>query len=210
MAELPSLIVAVQNRKNQKLFIVVDDTLGTRYKVINPAGEVIVLPDLLFEEDPLEVPAAEFDTQFTQEQKSALERYLAEQDARALLEASRPKPPPRAAEPERPAAPRPRRESKLTARHQPSRTGLGASWNAPRLTFYKHKIEPLQMKQSFKIIIDGTGEFVITKEEFLAQFNDVVMSPSYRSEGHFTYLKFPEKAERYLNTTTGGPRLRES
>jgi hypothetical protein len=200
VAELPPLIPAVQNRKNQKLFIIVDDSLGTRYKVINPAGEVIVLPDLLFEEDPIEVPNGEFADHFTPEQRTSLERFLDEQAARAALEASRPKAPPRAPEPERVPAARPRREGKLTARHQPSRTGLGASWSSPRLTFYKHKIEPLQMKQSFKIVIDGTGEFVITKEEFLAQFNDVVMSPSYRSEGHYTYSKFPEKAQRYLKS----------
>lgn len=200
MAEFPSVITAVQNRKNQKLFIIVDDTLGTRYKVINPTGEVIVLPDLLFEEDPIEIPVAEFADHFTSEQRTALERFLEDQEARAALEASRPKPPPRAIEPERVPAAKPRREGKLTARHQPSRTGLGASWSSPRLTFYKHKIEPLQMKQSFKIVIDGTGEFIITKEEFLAQFNDVVMSPSYRSEGHFTYQKFPEKAQRYLKS----------
>jgi hypothetical protein len=39
-------IEAVRNRKNQKLFIVVDDTIDARYKVINPAGETLILPDL--------------------------------------------------------------------------------------------------------------------------------------------------------------------
>ena len=157
MAVFPPVITAVQNRKNQKLFIVVDDSLGTRYKVINPTGEVIVLPDLLFEEDPIEVPLAEFADHFTDEQRSSLERFLDEQLARAALEASRPKAPPRPPEPERLPAAKPRRESKLTARHQPSRSGLGASWTSPRLTFYKHKIEPLQMKQSFKSLLTESG-----------------------------------------------------
>ena len=80
------------------------------------------------------------------------------------------------------------------------RRGLGAAWTSPRLTFYKHKIEPLHAKQSFKVSVDGTGDFEMTKEEFLLQFNDAVMSPSYRSDGLYTYAQIPEKAWRYRKT----------
>ena len=79
-----------------------------------------------------------------------------------------------------------------------TRSGLGAAWNSPRLSFYKHKIEPLQPKQTFRITVEGTGCFEISKEEFLANFNDVVMSPSYRADGLFTYPSVPDKAKRYL------------
>lgn len=200
MAILPQTIDAVRNRKNFKLFIIVDDTLGTRYKLINPGGETIILPDLLFEEDPITVTSDQFDESFSPEQMQALGRYLEEQAQRAALEAERPAPKARveAASPTKEAAPKPRREGKLTARHQPSRTGLGASWTSPRLTFYKHKIEPLQMKQTFRIVVDGNGMFEISKEEFLNHFNDVVMSPSYRSDGIFTYPQVPDKALRYF------------
>jgi len=40
----------------------------------------------------------------------------------------------------------------------------------------------------------------MTKEEFLLQFNDAVMSPSYRSDGLYTYPQIPEKAWRYRKT----------
>lgn len=93
----------------------------------------------------------------------------------------------------KPSAPRKPREPQL-----PVRRGLGASWIAPRLTFYRHKIDPLHAKQSFKISIEGSGEFEITKEEFLAQFNDVVMSPSYRADGLYSYPAIPDKARRYF------------
>jgi hypothetical protein len=66
------------------------------------------------------------------------------------------------------------------------------------LTFYRHKIDPLDPKQTFKIVVEGIGSFEISKEDFVAQFNDVMMSPSYRAEGLFSYREVPEKAKRYI------------
>lgn len=189
-------IDAVRNRKNLKLFIVIDDSLELRYKVINPSGEVLILPDLLFEDDPVIVQPEEATIEFSAEQLAAYAEHLkkaAAQAEAAKLAALRPEPPRRVvAEP----APRPR------AKRQPStppqtRRGLAASWSAPRLTFYKHKIEPLHPKQSFKITVEGNGDFEITKEDFMAHFNDVIMSPSYRADGLFTYPQIPDKALRY-------------
>lgn len=194
------VIEAVRNRKTQKLFIVVDDSLEKRYKVINPAGEVIVLPDLLFEEDPLPISGEQVKVEFTSEQLESLAKY---QEKMAILaKAAQDRPPPPRPEPERQPAPKPRSASSSRSRSKSdsasSRRGLGAAWNAPRLTFYKHKIEPLAPKQTFKITVEGTGEFEISKEDFLAHFNDVVMSSSYRADGLYSYPKVPDKALRYL------------
>lgn len=187
-------IEAVRNRKTRKLFIIVDDSLDMRYKVVNPAGEVLILPDLLFDEDPVTVPPEAVGAEFSPEQLTAYQAFREKAEAQAQAEAARPKPPPRVviAEPAKKRTPATKREPKM-----PERRGLGATWNAPKLTFYKHKIEPLHPKQSFRVTVDGVGTFELTKEEFLAQFNDVVMSPSYRAEGHYSYPKIPDKAERY-------------
>ncbi|MBM4252853.1 MAG: hypothetical protein FJ146_12850 [Deltaproteobacteria bacterium] len=189
-------IDAVRNRKNLKLFIVIDDSLDFRYKVINPSGEVLILPDLLFEDDPIIVAPEDASTEFSPEQLSAYSEHLvkaAAAAAAAKLAASRPEPPRRiVAEP----APRPKTRRQQSTPIQ-TRRGLAASWSAPRLTFYKHKIEPLHPKQSFKITVEGTGDFEITKEDFVAHFNDVMMSPSYRADGLFTYPQIPDKALRY-------------
>ncbi|MEN9836316.1 MAG: hypothetical protein RL011_2509 [Pseudomonadota bacterium] len=189
-------IDAVRNRKNLKLFIVIDDSLDFRYKVINPSGEVLILPDLLFDDDPVVVSPDQATTEFSPEQLTAYGEHLKKAAAQAeadKLAALRPEPPRRiVAEP----APRPKARRQPSA-PTPTRRGLAASWSAPRLTFYKHKIEPLHPKQSFKITVEGTGDFEITKEDFLAHFNDVIMSPSYRSDGLFTYTQIPDKVLRY-------------
>ena len=36
------------------------------------------------------------------------------------------------------------------------------------------------------------------REEFLAQFNDAVMSQKYRAEGYYTYMALTEKAKKYI------------
>ena len=82
-------IEAVRNRKTQKLFIVVDDTLDTRYKVINPSGEILILPDLLFEDDAIGVSSDRFDAEFTKEQLAALNTYNEKAAELARLEALR-------------------------------------------------------------------------------------------------------------------------
>ncbi len=191
-------IEAVRNRKNQKLFILIDDTIEARYKVINPAGETLILPDLLFDEDPLTVPADQAAKEFSPEQMTAFAVHLERQATLAAQAALRPKEPPRP--PTVTVAPpsRPRTPSAKKAPMAMPRRGLAASWSAPKLTFYRHKIEPLAPKQSFKVTVEGTGDFEITKEDFLAQFNDVVMSPSYIREGLFSYPKVPDKARRFL------------
>lgn len=195
--KIESIIEAVRNRKTHKLFILVDDTLEMRYKVINPSGEVLVLPDALFDEDPLSVPADQFASEFTPEQLTALERFNTQVAAQARITAP-PEPVKSDTSTRKPSSPR--RASSSRPAPGTMRRGLGATWSSPRLTFYKHKIEPLHAKERFRIAVEGHGEYEFSKEEFLAQFNDVVMSPTYRSEGHYSYPAIPEKARRFLKS----------
>lgn len=194
---LESIIETVRNRKTQKLFILVDDSLELRLKVINPAGEVLVLPEQLFDEDRLMISQERFATEFTPEQLSSLERFNTQVAAQARAAAPKLDAPTRSESTPKPRSTAPKRERRGP---EQTRRGLGASWASPRLTFYRHKIEPLHAKQTFRITVDGLGDFEISKEEFLAQFNDVVMSPSYRAEGLYSYQAFPEKARRYIKT----------
>lgn len=198
--DLPPTIESVRNRKNGKLFVIVDDTLESRYKLINPQGEMIILPDLLFDEDPITVPKSEFEAEFSPEQLEALEKHLIKQAALAAAEALRPTPP-RVVETVREAPARKPRSMGKAVPKTSTRSGLGAQWNSPRLSFYKHKIDPLQPKQTMRITVEGLGVFEISKEDFLNTFNEVVMSPSYRADGLYTYPSMPEKAKRFLRTS---------
>lgn len=186
-------VEAVRNRKNQKLFILVDDTLEMRYKVINPAGELLILPDLLFEEDPITVPAKSFSEEFSEEQLNVYREFkIKEAEAARKQQDRKPEPVRTVVVPSKTSIPRKKVPPVSLKR------GLGASWSAQKLTFYKHKIEPLAPKQTFRIDLDGIGTFEITKEEFLAHFNDVVMSQKYRAEGLYTYPAMPDKASKYI------------
>ena len=169
-----------------------------RYKVINPSGEVLILPDLLFDEDPVSVTPDQVEVEFTPVQLDAHIKFL----ERKALEEARERMQPKIVQdeeraPERKRVPTPKKSTPRASK-MPSRRGLGATWSAPRLTFYRHKIEPLDMKQTFKIVVEGTGSFEISKEDFVAHFNDVMMSPTYRAEGLFSYREIPDKAKRYL------------
>lgn len=195
--QLPTTIDAVKNRKTQKYFVLVDDTLETRYKVINPTGEILILPDLLFEDDPVTVAADFFAEHFTPAQLESLQKYTVKMAS--IVQAPK-RPPP---EPKRIVAEsksEPRKRAAAPKKKPTSRRGVGASWSAPRLTFYRHKIEPLDLTQSFRVEVQGVGIFEITKEDFLSNFNDAVMSPSYRADGLHVYKELPERAKKYLKS----------
>lgn len=200
---LPPAIDAVRNRKTGKLFILVDDSLGTHFRVVNPTGEILTLPDLLFDDEQTVIAEGDAPGAFTEEQLKAFSNYL---DAEA--NAPRPKPAPVSASGSHGDSPQRKRLASTPSRRSASSTskssrapgprGVVVTWSSPRLAFYRHKIEPLGSHQSFRVQVDGVGPFEIPKEEFLAVFNDVVMSPSYRREGFFSYPEIPDKARRFL------------
>jgi hypothetical protein len=185
------MIEAVINEKTGKHFILIEDLPGGRYKVINPNGEIITLPDTLFEEDQVTIGVKDYGQSFSDEQLKTLETFNEEvtkkqewQDKTAKVAASTPQK----------IAPK----RKSTPAQKGTRAGLAASWESSKLTFYKHKIDPLHPKQTFKVEIPSLGEVEISKEQFLSDFNDVVMSAKYRSDGLFSYPQFPEKAKKFI------------
>jgi hypothetical protein len=184
----------VRNRKTGKVFLVLDDSLEDRYELMTPVGDVKILPSVLFDAEPQTVRASDVPQGLLQalqdrERKLIEAERLAEERKRQAAMA-----PPKVEKVPPKSAPRKRR-SKEPERGAP---GVRAVWKSDRLTFYRHKISPLKFNQKFRIEFYDGGAFEITKGDFDSHFNDVVMSPSYRSEGHYTYPDFPEKARKYM------------
>ena len=191
-AKPESIFEVVRNRKTGKLFLILDDSLDDRYQLITPSGDTKILPSILFEGDPVTVK----ETDLLPEQVEALrdrERRLIEgeriTEERQRHQIETPK-----REPAVVKTPR-RRSPKQPERGPP---GVMSTWKSDRLTFYRHKISPLKFNQKFRIEFYNGGIFEISKGDFESAFNDVVMSPSYRSEGHFSYPEIPEKARKFF------------
>jgi hypothetical protein len=192
------MIEAVRNLKTQALFIYLEDGGGGRVKVINPAGQVLNLPDTLFEIDILEILPESYQSDFTPAQLTALDEYSRQsaQNLDAVMTQ---------AEPSGQSASRD--ASKIKPKRKPAspklsyeamRAGVRVSWSTNKLTFYKHQIEPLSPHQYFRITVFGVGEVEISKKDFLTHFNEVTVSAKYISEGLFVYPEFPEKARKFL------------
>jgi len=186
---------AIRNRRTQRLFILIEDSLKGRYRVINPGGELVSLPVELFEEEPITVTPDEFAEAFTPEQLTASAQYQAQieaenrqAEASILARAKAPPPPP----------PRKTSGSRRSAAPTSTRTGLGAQWKSHRLTFYRHEIERLGLKQSFRVLVEGSGSYEMTRADFQNYFNDVIVSAKYISEGIFSYPQVPDKAKKFL------------
>lgn len=207
---LPSIIEALRNIKNGRLFVCLEATESPgKVRVINPNGDVLVVKEELFELEPLEIPASQFNEHFTGEQLQAFKQWLVEQAERAIEEQRRAEaekhqaaqePTRRIATSSTPARTRPpgqRREPKNVVISN-YRGRVAAQWNCERLTFYRHKIDPLALTDQFIVRVDGEGEYQMTKAEFQRVFNNVVMSSSYRSTGLFSYNETPPEAARFL------------
>lgn len=189
-------IEVLQHLKSEKFFVLLDDSRMDRFKVINPAGVKLLMPAELFSEEPELLSLKEAEEKLTAEQfnvammefrneESQAEQFIAHIEKKAET-------PTVSKESTKRATPRKRKEKVNTKR------GLGASWSSSSLTFYRHHIDPLGPKQSFRVVIDNLGTFEMTREEFQSVFNDVIMSNKYRQEGYFSYPSLPEKAQRFL------------
>ena len=199
------IIEAVRNKQSGKLFVLLDDSHGVAFKLVNPAGQIVNLPARLFDEEALVLTAGEPDSEITPEQLITMGEFNARAAASAENEIQRLAAPPKAPSvaPSRSSSSsaagpvrRPKSEKSKSAQYRMP----PVTWSATRLTFYRHKIQPLAPHQTLCITVDGVGDFEMTKEDFLSAFNDVVMAPSYRSEGIFSYPEVPEKALRFLKT----------
>ncbi len=191
----------IRNLKSQKMFILVEDEGEEKIRVINPNGEVLLLSRELFEDTPIQVGTGDLDSFFSQEQLTSLDRYVEkmkledieakERDKRIQTETFE-----EHRERDTLGVSRPKRKS--TSRKPSLPGGIKSSWNASQFVLYRHKIDPLKPKECFCITVEGEGDYVIMKDDFLKIFNDVIMSPSYIREGIFKFPETPDRAKRFL------------
>jgi hypothetical protein len=64
--------------------------------------------------------------------------------------------------------------------------------------FYRHKIESLSANDVFAVVIAGRGTFQMSKAEFQRKFNNIIMSPEYRSQGIYRYAEIPDDALAFI------------
>ncbi len=167
-----SVVYAVRNKSSKVLFVLLENMVDGKMRIINPEGKILIVPDGLFEPGFL-VSWDEMAATFTSAQISSLK------DGKQKK------------------APATKRVPKGIPM-KPGVEEIAATWKSSRLTFFKHKIEPLRDSLSFSIEIAGKGTFVISKAEFKKVFNDVVISVQYWKEGDFSYGEFPDKALPFL------------
>jgi len=204
--QLPPVIEALRNIKNGKLFICLEacESPG-RVRVVNPNGDVLVVMEELFELEPLEIPEAQVIDTFTPEQLATLQRWLTDQAEEAERRRLEPAPPAASEHPARrvvatstrPRLPSQRREPKNVLITK-ARGRIAAEWTCDRLTFYRHRIDPLQPSEQFVVKVEGEGDYQMTKAEFQRVFNNVIMSPGYRANGMFSYPATPPEAQVFL------------
>lgn len=194
-------ITAVKNLKSQKVFILVGERDG-RFRLVSESGEVMLLPAHLFGLDRTVLSAQEAAEQFSSTQLQQYERQL-EKMAEEAEKVDKNLPYIVAKSSSAPAT-RSRTKTlggKSAGKTSTSRSGSGRivrAWNAPRLTFYRNKIHDLKPQDVIQIVIEGEGTFVISREDFDRNFNDVIVSPEFKSQGLFTYPQIPEKARRFF------------
>lgn len=171
----------VKNKKTGALFVFVEDKAGINIAVISPEGQELQVPSVLFD-DKRRLTSVEIQSELTEAQIRA-------------INSQKPK--------RRSSSGTTRKSSGTTTRRKKAakkgtKVGLGAEWNSACLTFYKHKIEPLDPKQWFIVTVDGYGKVRMTREEFNAEFMDVILLEDYYQNGSYSYREFPEKAKKFI------------
>lgn len=204
---LPNSVEALVNERTGKFFIVVDWDGGEegKVKVINPIGDILDVPTVIFKvDDPRVVTQIDFEKMFTPEQVAKLGRW--EQERFAIEEKKRLQRAARASQasaPTKTAAPKPRAgSSRKEGIIDKSTSSVGrrptVQWSSDKLVFYRHKIEGLKPNDVFACVIEGQGTVQMTKAEFQRKFNNIIMSPDYRSQGIYKYDQLPEEALAFL------------
>lgn len=206
-------VEGLRNRKTQKLFICLEAAASPgKVRVINPGGDILVVMEELFDLEPVEVPVGDVEAFFTGEQVTSWRTYLADEAERRRLDAEREARTPSISatsstrtEPARRASPAdrgtstprsPRKAAATPVKVVPGR--IAANWASERLVFYRHRIDPLRPSEQFQVKIQGVGTFQITKADFQRVFNNVIMSPQYRSQGMFSYEQVPDEAMPFI------------
>ncbi len=195
-----NVLETVRNVRTAKLFIVLErDSAPGRIRVINPDGQIVEVTQLIFEPDPVfldeerkavEITASQLATfnnlQNQDEQRSKILQDLRQGTIKTPVRAN-----PRDSE----------TKSTKTRRSGPvdPQTGKVIYWESERLTFYRHKIDPLKPGDAFEIKLANNQKLKMTKAKFFQVFNHVVMSAQYRSQGYFTFEALPDEAKDFLS-----------
>lgn len=172
-------IEIVENKKSGSIFVYLEQKSGINISVINPDGNVIDVPSIIFNEKR-SISSVEANSLLTTAQVKALNAKPKRQS--------------------KDGGKTTRTIAKRKKKTKGSKVGLGAEWTSSRLTFYKHKIEPLDLKQWFVIDVESVGKIKMTREEFNSEFMDVILKEDYWKHGSYAYLSFPEKAEKFILT----------
>jgi hypothetical protein len=190
-----TVVDALKNRKSGRFFILLEDQLrGGQVRVINATGHAVVIPRELFETDAVQIAQEDFAANFEREQILGLQRFRERQLEQAHSEQ------------DRVVKERTKRSTSGTSRTSGAKTitrggatgGIVDRWQSPKLTFYRHRIGPLRSQDRFAVTVSGVGEFVMSRDEFEREFNEVIMSKGYRQEGFYSYSKPPEHAMKFL------------
>jgi hypothetical protein len=181
-------IPAVRNIHTKVIFVLVDGSSIHKTTIINPEGKLLTVPQGLFEE-VFHVKEIDFEKHFTTHQIQAIGKYFKKNhqksttkttSARVLVPKKRP----------------------VTAFKKPAyipSTVAVCEWTSPRLTFYKHKIDPLRDDQFFRIHLEDGRSYKMKKADFLRDFNEVVVSDEYWKEGAYSYKELPEKVDKFAD-----------
>lgn len=170
----------VKNKKTGQAFVFVENKAGINILVIGPDGKDLEVPSVIFEEKQ-RLTSVEMQSVLTEAQIKAINTRKPKR-AKSSSTGTR-------------TASTTRRKK---AEKKGTKVGLGAEWNSSVLTFYKHKIEPLDPKQWFIVTVDGYGKVRMTKEEFSSEFMDVILLEDYWRNGSYSYSVFPEKAKKFI------------
>jgi len=202
---LPRSVEALINERTGKYFILLDDQDADdgKVKVINPVGDVIEVTTALFRnDDPQIIQDGDFQKYFTDAQIQKLSTW--EQEAIQAAERERIAKAARSGQQSvARSAPKARAgSSRRDGIIDKSTSSVGkrakVEWDSDGLVFYRHKIEVLGTNDVFAVNIKGKGRFQISKAEFKRVFNNIIMSPGYRSQGIYRYDELPEEALPFI------------
>ena len=204
---LPHSVEALVNERTGKYFIVLDWDGGEagKVKVITPPGEVLDVPTVIFKiDEPKTVTQGDYPNYFSPEQITKLEKWeherFAFEEKKRLQRAARssqPSPAGKAAAP-KPRAGSSRKEGIIDKSTSSAGRRPKVQWSSDTLVFYRHKIESLSANDVFAVVIAGRGTFQMSKAEFQRKFNNIIMSPEYRSQGIYRYTEIPDDALAFI------------
>jgi hypothetical protein len=191
----------LRNRRNGQVFILIEDNMMGRVYVINPNGETLSMPTNMFEPDPDVIEGDAILKELSQEQLSTYHKYQDQLNKSVELETERRKEMIQKAKVQaQQPPPKPRSSTSRAKLVKQTRSPQTKKivWSSSKLTFYRHRIEPLHLNHKFAIEVYDVGVFEMTREQFNQVFSDIILSSAYKQNGLFSYDDIPEKAQRFL------------